>query len=514
MNLNEIKGLATKPKEYKHALANFLDPDWRLNNLYHILNDEGFKVQFKLNEAQKWLFENKHTWNLILKARQMGFTTAIDLYILDKALFTPDIECAIICHSREDAAKILRRKIKFPYENLPGAIKNHVKLKKDSESEVIFSNGSVISTGTSARSGTLQVLHVSEFAKICAKYPEKAREVVTGSIETLAPGQELFIESTAEGREGYFFDYCQDAMIRQKMKAPLNPQEFAFHFFSWWQKPSNRIQANEDVVFPIRLQEYFENLEKRQNVSLDRDQKFWYMNKEKMLGEDVKREHPSTPEEAFEEAIEGTYFNREFSKIRDEKRITKVPLEDSFEVFTAWDLGVNDVTAIWFFQMVGKEIRLIDYFEEHGEGLSFYRDILWEKKYRYGKHLAPHDIAVRELGTGKTRLETAQNLGIDFIVVPRVQNKNDSIQAARSILNKCWFDEEKCDQGIKRLENYRKEWNDKAGTWKRTPRHDENSNGADAFQCLAMGFDMISKRKFIKPIRVDKRKRWTAMVAG
>jgi len=224
----------------------------------------------------------------------------------------------------------------------------------------------------------------------------------------------------------------------------------------------------------------------------------------------MKREHPSTPEEAFEQSMEGTYFSQQFLKIRQDKRICKVPYEPSYEVHTAWDLGVNDVTAIWFWQLVGKEVRLIDYYQNHGEGLVFYRDILDEKEYRFGKHLGPHDIMVRELGTGKSRLETAQSLGIHFEVVPRVEKKSDSIQAARSLLATCWFDEERCDEGVVYLESYRKEWDAKHGTWKKTPRHDESSNASDAFQTLAMGFDKVSRKRFVKPTRVNSRDRWRA----
>ena len=515
IDVSDLK-LKKKSKEFKQALQKFTDQDWRLNNLYKILNDEGQAIPFTMNEAQKNLWENLHSWNLICKSRQLGFTTFIALYMLDTCLFTPNIETAIICHSREDASKILRRKIRYPYEHLPEMFKKKVRLVKDSESELQFSNGSVISTGTSARSGTLQILHISEFAKVCAKYPEKAREIVTGSLETLAPGQELFIESTAEGQQGYFYDYVQEAIKTQqdKRRKKLNKQEFRLHFFPWWKKPSNRLEMEEEVVFPVRLQEYYEDLEAKENIQLDREQKFWYMNAEKRLGDDIYREHPSTIEEPFKVAIEGSYFVREFNRIRREKRICSVPVEDGFEVQTAWDLGVNDTTAIWFFQMIGKEIRLVDYYENSGEGLAFYRDVLWEKNYRYGKHLGPHDLAVRELGTGKTRLETAQNLGIDFLLVPRTPSKSDAIQAARNILGQCWFDESRCLEGVQKLELYRKDWDERRGTWKNQPRHDENSHTADAFLTLAQGFDLVSKRKIVRPIKANSKKRWLAAVAG
>ncbi len=515
---SDVKGLANKPREFKEALANMLSQEWRLNNLYYILNDEGFKVPFIMNEAQRWLYENKHYWNLVLKGRQIGFTTFIDLYILDTALFTPNIECAIIAHTREDAAKILRRKIKYPYSQLPDAIKKRVRLKKDSESEVIFTNGkedSVISVSTSVRSGTLQILHISEFAKVCAKFPDKATEIVTGSIETLAPGQELFIESTAEGREGQFFDFCKVAQDRVRLQNyPLNPQEFKLNFFGWHVKPSNRIPVEYHHVLPQEKQAYFNKLEEEHGLKLDDEQKFWYVNKEKLLGDKMKREHPSTIDEAFEETIEGTYFSKEFRRVREEKRLCSVPVQDGYEVHTAWDIGVNDMTTIWFFQTVGKELRVVDYYENNDEGLLFYRDVLWEKGYRYGKHLAPHDIQVKELGTGKTRLETAQNVGINFIVVPRTPAKADAIQAVRNILGVCWFDEERCSEGVKKLELYRKEWDDRHGIWKNKPRHDENSHTADAFMTLAQGYDIVSVKKIVRPTKVDHKRRWLAHVAG
>jgi hypothetical protein len=164
--------------------------------------------------------------------------------------------------------------------------------------------------------------------------------------------------------------------------------------------------------------------------------------------------------------------------------------------------------------MIGKEIRLIDFYEQIGEGLPFYRDFLFSKPYRYGKHLAPHDISVRELGTGKTRFEQAENLGIYFTIVQRIPKKIDAIQAARSIFNLCWFDEEKCDEGIKKLELYRKDWDEKYGRWKDSPRKDGNDHAADAFLTLAQGYDMVAKKKIVRPIKVNHQKRWLSAVGG
>ena len=151
---------------------------------------------------------------------------------------------------------------------------------------------------------------------------------------------------------------------------------------------------------------------------------------------------------------------------------------------TFWDLGVGDATSIWFMQAVGNEIRFIDYFESSGEGLKYYADILQEKGYTYGRHFAPHDIQVKELGSGLTRLETARSLGIKFEIAPK-QGVEDGINAARTIFNKCYFDEKNCHEGLQALRNYRKEYDDKRKQYKPRPYHDWSSHAADAFRYLA-----------------------------
>ena len=162
-----------------------------------------------------------------------------------------------------------------------------------------------------------------------------------------------------------------------------------------------------------------------------------------------------------------------------------MPYERGIPVYTAWDLGISDTTPIWFFQIIGKEVRFIDFYENSGEGLAHYAQILRDKGYEYGQHYAPHDIEVRELGTGKSRLETALNMGIRFTVCKKL-SKPDQIEAARGLLYKSWFDESKCDPGIKALENYRKAWDDKHGAWHDRPLHDWASHPADSFMIAAV----------------------------
>src|SRR5215207_225947 len=180
-----------KRGESPTLLSQFSDWRWRLNNLYWIVNKEGKRTQFKMNWAQENLFNGMHYMNVILKARQLGFTTFIQIFMLDACLFNADIRAGTIAHKLDDAKTIFRDKVKYPYDELPDAIKAARPVIKDSADELMFSNNSSIRVGTSLRSGTLQYLHVSEYGKLCAKYPDKAREVRTGALNTIQSGQLL-----------------------------------------------------------------------------------------------------------------------------------------------------------------------------------------------------------------------------------------------------------------------------------------------------------------------------------
>jgi hypothetical protein len=151
---------------------------------------------------------------------------------------------------------------------------------------------------------------------------------------------------------------------------------------------------------------------------------------------------------------------------------------------------MSDQTSIWFFQFYGKEIRVIDFYENNGEGLGHYAAVLHEKGYRYGRHFAPHDIAVRELSSGVSRLETARKLGINFDRIPTNVDVAGGIENCREMLAYCWFDEVKTDQGRKCLEAYKKEWDEKHAVYKTQPLHDWASHGADAFRTGAQAWKM------------------------
>ena len=182
-------------------------------------------------------------------------------------------------------------------------------------------------------------------------------------------------------------------------------------------------------------------------------------------------------------ALRGAYYAKELEAAYDEQRIGKVPYDPSKQVITAWDLGVSDSTSIWFAQYDGKAINLIDYYENSGEGLPHYIDLLNQKGYNYGAHIAPHDIVVREFSTGKSRKDLAYSLGIEFQVTPKLKVM-DGIDTVRTTLNRCWFDETKCQKGIDALLQYRSSYDDKKKIWSQKPVHDWTSHASDSFRYL------------------------------
>jgi hypothetical protein len=195
---------------------------------------------------------------------------------------------------------------------------------------------------------------------------------------------------------------------------------------------------------------------------------------------------------SFEVPIQGSYYGSQMTEAINSNptRITSVPYDMNAKVNTAWDLGIDDSMTIWFYQVVGREIHFIDYLSGSGEGINYYIQELSKKNYIYGDHFAPHDINVRELGTGKSRLEVAKSLGINFKVVHSIPIE-DGIQAVRNILNRCWFDKTNCEKGLDCLNSYHKEWDEDNQIFKSHPEHDWSSHGADSFRYFAVSFQDI-----------------------
>lgn len=199
---------------------------------------------------------------------------------------------------------------------------------------------------------------------------------------------------------------------------------------------------------------------------------------------------------SFNAAIEGAYYGQILNKLEQDNHFQEIPWDDLCQTYTAWDLGMGDSTAIWVVQTVGKEVRIMDYHENHGVGLDHYVKWIRDNNYQSAEHILPHDVQVRELGSGRSRLEVLQEAGLRVKIAPRMA-VDDGIQAVRRLLPRCYFDP-RTKQGVDCLRNYRREYDEKRQVFYDRPLHDWSSHGSDAFRYLAIGLDDMSS--WTKPI--------------
>lgn len=515
--------MPTDAAELERCLA---DPEWRLFSgcLYkimvkgddkigpdgEIIPGDSFVMPFKPNRAQRRFIRRLWHRNLILKARQLGFTTLIAILWLDHALFNADQRCGIIAQDREAAEAIFRDKVKFAYQNLPEEMRERLPLARDSATELLFAhNNSSVRVATSMRSGTIHRLHVSEFGKICAKYADKAQEVVTGSIPAVPTNGILIIESTAEGREGEFFKMVERAEKLHASKTKLTPRDYRFHFYAWWMEPKYRLDSRT-VIVTKEEHEYFDLVESRvrqdmgQDIVIDPDQRAWYVATKRadFSGADEKmwQEYPSFPAEAFQISTEGNYYAKDMIALRKRGGIRQVPVLD-VPVNTFWDIGRSDGCAIWFHQELHGEDRFIRYYEAHDADLRHYVAELRAHGYVFGTHYLPHDAGHKRLSDyNRSTAEMLQDLmpGETFFVLPRITELMTGINQTRKHLKSAYFDEAGCAKGIQRVEGYRKKFSrmDNRFLDEAPDKSNGCSEGADALRQWAqtkelgmLGFD-------------------------
>jgi hypothetical protein len=495
----DLNPLPADPEELARCLA---DPLWRVTSgcLYKIIvkgddEEEGSVLPFRPNRAQRRFIRRLWHRNLILKARQLGFTTLVCILWLDHALFNANQRCGIVAQDKDTAEAIFRDKVGFAYDNLPEVLRAQMPTAARNTREILFAhNNTSIRVATSVRGGTIHRLHVSEYGKICAKFPDKAIEVQTGSFPAVPSTGIIVIESTAEGREGDFYKRSKRAQELAQMARALGMKDYRFHFYPWWDEPKYRLDP-QHVVITRDHERYFAEVEAEVHKSmgvrlvLDDWQKAWWVATfQGEAGSDdalMWREYPSYPEEAFKVSTQGAYYAQQLADTRRHGRIGDIPYLPGVPVHTFWDLGLNDVQAIWFMQEVGAQHRFIHYYENSGEGVSHYARYLQDMGFIYGRHHLPHDGAARRVTMEKpeTYEDMLRKAGVKNIrIVPRIHSVTTGIQMTREAFPQCWFDEKGCAKGLVHLGNYKKEWNTRLGCWSDHPRHDEASNGADAFR--------------------------------
>ena len=441
----------------------------------------------------------------------MGSTTGVMVLALDWSYHIPNFSCAIVAHTQPKATEIFQDHISFMHDNCEYPIKRGLKDGTfGSKSELRFDNGSTIAVYVTMAGGSHQCFIWTEAGVQAALDPEAAKNVKMQGLPTARDEQsKVFIESTGQGGpQGVFYDTCLAAREETNMilagTIKRNPRSYRFHFFPWFEDP-RKVRSTE---YPITKEdaEYFTKIERELNTTLRNEQKWWYCETANgteglaKIGE-MHSQYPSTFDEAFECFVQDAYLTEALNRASQDGRIGTFKYNPMYPVDTWWDLGL-DGTSIWFTQTIGNVINVIWYFENSGKELPYYLDYLkggmvklpWNiSRYRF--HVAPHDVTRRDFATIQNVYDVAKRMGIEFQKgIERPARKQDAIQSAMMFCHRCNFDKENCATGLRRLENYRPQWDTKMDMAKPTPRHDKNSHGGDAFQTLALFHEKVLAR--------------------
>ena len=403
------------------------------------------KIPYKPRPLQKDMHKELKRWNVLVMHRRFGKTVWAVNQLIKTTLTCPlpRPRTAFVAPTFAQAKRIAWDYVKFYAGVIPGVQFNETELRAD------FPNGGRIMLLSAENPDALRGIYLDEcvFDEFGMQNPRVWGEVVRPALSD-RQGSACFLGTPAG--HNHFFDLLETAK-----------SQLAEGSSDWYYKICKA--SDTGIVRP-------EELEAAQA---------------QMTPEQYEQEY----ECSFTAAIIGAYYGKLLSDADDNGRVTRVPYDPAYPVHTAWDLGINDSTAIWFAQVFrGGAVNVIDYYESSGVGLDHYADVLNRKDYTYGDHLAPHDIEVRELGSGKSRWETAYSLGLRFRVIPKMKVA-DGINAARMLIPKCYFDRDKCGEGLEMLRQYRQEWDEKRKSFRDHPRHDYTSHAADAFRYLAVGLE-------------------------
>lgn len=466
-----------------------IDKSWRIKHLYKIRDKERNLIKFKRNKAQQHFNENKWYRNIILKSRQLGFTTDESIDSLDDVLFTRNTECLLIAHNLDAGKKIFDGKIELAWKNIPEGLRALYKVDANTAQALKFEFGdgtySSIAVDTTGRSGTYNRVHITEFADICKKFPNKVKDILEGTIPAIPTYGRIDIESTSQGASGEFHDMFMNAWGIE----PKYPEQYKAHFYNWtWDEEIPTITPETNL--PDKFKEY------QLRHHLTDEQITYYYKKWLSLNKDwnsLHKEYPTTPEEAFEVIIEGSYYGEEIGMMERDGRMGIVPHDKALKVHTVWDLGIGENMVIGFFQRTKEgQIRMIDYWQGQGsDGMpEAIRAVFSKGSYIYGYHFGPHDLDSTDVSTGKTRKDTARQLGISFRTAPD-QSIEDGINAGQITLSKLFVDKENCKEWIKSMKNYCHEWDDKRGMYKNEPLHNWASHGADMWRYASLVADRM-----------------------
>ena len=468
---------------------------WRLNNLYTVINKQGKLCKFVMNYAQHKVYARSRTHPrlIILKSRQQGISTFWLVCYFDDGIVTPYFSIGLMAQGTDEATTLLER-TKLLWDKLSPSVKAYfrVKLVKDNAKAFELSNKSVMFIRVSFRSATLQRLHVSEYGKIANSYPKRAKEVKTGTLQALAVGNTGVIESTAEGSNAFKLMW-NDSLVALH-SGELAPKDFYPIFLSWLDDPDCVLTVDQSVS--KEAAEYFTKVQEATGVELTKEQKNFWISQYRELAGDVYQEYPATPEEAFTASRDGTYYSKLFTEhvVRANKLQSGI-YDPNLPVDVYFDLGVDDYFVVAYVQWYRGEWRIIDEYWNNGYALIHYLASVRDSGYNVRALRFPHDISVREQGSAhsnglaKSRLDIAREWckteGVKWRLDTLAKGSLDhGIEAVRRLIKNMQMDT-RCMYLKECFLNYSKQWDDTLMVWKKTPKHDEYSHGADVLRLIA-----------------------------
>lgn len=466
------------------------NPLWRLRHLYHIKRaDDGRIIKFAPRPEQQRVYDMLFLEGckrlIILKARRLGMSTALDVLLTDQMLWNAGTQCSLVDQTAADAERKLATIAKVAVDHLPDT--SAIERLRDSGSILEVSvNGNAASSffaGLRARGGTNNWLHLSEWGVIQADDPRRSEEILTGAIPSAEHGR-IIVETTWKGgRGGHLWD-----IVKQALETPdeqKTDKDWRVVFFPWWKDPTYILKGDVQTINKATA-DYLDQMQSQTGHIFSDEQRLWYDRQAKQLGLFIYREFPTTLDECFKSPVEGALYAGELDKLRASGAISAFKHDNSSLVHTAWDLGSPVNTVVWYFQVIGgNEIRVIDCDMDLDLTPVQRAAHMLGKGYPFGSHFLPHDAAATRT-SGKADAQVYQEAGLQNIrVLPRTHDIWIGINHCLQMFPRFSFRLPACERGVDALANYAYKRASATGIVVHEPIHNWASHAADALRMIA-----------------------------
>ncbi len=468
------------------------NPLWRLRNLYHIKQaTDGRIIKFAPRPEQQrvydMLFKEGVKRLIILKARRLGMSTALDVLLTDQMLWNAGTQCSLVDQTAADAERKLATIAKVALDNLPPVALQCIEKVRDSgsilEVSVAGEAASSFFAGLRARGGTNNWLHLSEWGVIQADDPRRSEEILTGAIPSAEHGR-IIVETTWKGgRGGHLWEIVKGAL--ETPEAAKTDKDWRVVFFPWWRDPTYVVEGDVSTISPA-ISAYLDNMEQTTGHTFTPQQRLWYDRQSRDLGLFIFREFPTTLDECFKSPVEGAIYAGELDKLRASGAISAFKTDNSTLVHTAWDLGSPVNTVVWYFQVIGgNEVRVIDCDMDMDMTPVQRVGHMLAKGYSYGAHFLPHDAAATRT-SGKADAQVYTEAGLANVrVLPRTHDIWIGINACLQMFPRFSFRLPACERGLDALANYAYKRSSATGIVVNEPVHNWASHAADALRMIA-----------------------------